>query len=146
MPCKTWYKRGHVSFECGFPKEQNTSGNNLNLSGVNGSGDKRQNGNGYQQRGCYFCDRRDHRIAGCPVGSAMIKMANQTAAGTAPVLGPVAAQHWWGLEEGEVSVAPSSCKWHGTGGNTQDAASSAAMKRLSVNIMVNDEILRTAFS
>ncbi|KAG2785728.1 hypothetical protein Pcac1_g4837 [Phytophthora cactorum] len=53
-----------------------------NASGYNG---QCQGGNDYLQTGDFFCDQHDRRIAGYPVQSAMIRMADQNAAGTAPV-------------------------------------------------------------
>ncbi|KAG3141244.1 hypothetical protein PI126_g15590 [Phytophthora idaei] len=93
MTCNNCKQRGHVDFECGLPKQQNSGGNNRFQSSARGYSGQLQNGNGYQQRGCFFCDQRDHRVVDCPVRSAMIRMVDQNAAGTAPVRGPVAAQH-----------------------------------------------------
>ncbi|KAG3174916.1 hypothetical protein C6341_g9679 [Phytophthora cactorum] len=69
----------------GCSREQNSGGNSRyqpNASGYNG---QCQGGNDYLQTGDFFCDQHDRRIAGYPVQSAMIRMADQNAAGTAPV-------------------------------------------------------------
>ncbi|KAG3115648.1 hypothetical protein PI124_g884 [Phytophthora idaei] len=74
---------GHVTFECGAPRQQN-NGNYNRGQQANSNGDGtglRQRDSGGQRLGgsgkCFFCSQTSHRVAECPAKKALLAQAEQ---------------------------------------------------------------------